>query len=117
MVGSAIKRAYLRILNSQIQNNFTLLTPTRSDLDFSIYSKVDQWFKKNKPDIVIIAAAKVGGIISNSQNPYDFILQNLKIQTNIIELAWKHNAKRLLFLGSSCIYPKYANQPIKEEEL
>ena len=115
MVGSAIKRAYLRKLNSQMQNNFTLLTPTRSDLDFSIYSKVDQWFKKNKPDIVIIAAAKVGGIYANQSKPYEFILDNLKIQTNLIEISYKYRVKKLLFLGSSCIYPKFSSQPIEEE--
>ena len=70
-----------------------------------------------KPSIVIIAAAKVGGIMSNYENPYDFVFQNLKMQTNLIEIAWKNNVKKLLFLGSSCIYPKFAKQPIKEESL
>ena len=73
--------------------------------------------KQNKPDVVVIAAAKVGGIHANSSQPATFILENLKIQTNIIETAWKNKIKRLLFLGSSCIYPKFADQPIREESL
>ena len=75
------------------------------------------WFQQFKPKVVIIAAGKVGGINANANYPADFILENIKIQTNIIEIAYKNNVKRLLFLGSSCIYPKYANQPIKEEYL
>ena len=67
--------------------------------------------------MVILAAAKVGGIFANNQMPSDFILENLKIQTNIIEIAFKNNVKRFLFLGSSCIYPKFSKQPIKEEYL
>ena len=70
-----------------------------------------------KPTVVILAAAKVGGILANSTYPADFILKNLKIQNNVIEASWKNNVRRLLFLGSSCIYPKLSNQPIKEEEL
>ena len=76
-----------------------------------------KWFELNKPTVVIIAAAKVGGILANTKYPSEFILENLKIQTNIIETAWKFNVKRLLFLGSSCIYPKFAEQPIREESL
>ena len=71
----------------------------------------------NKPEIVILAAAKVGGIHANTTYPADFILENLKIQTNVIENAFTSKVKKLLFLGSSCIYPKYAGQPIIEEEL
>ena len=74
-------------------------------------------FKKNTPDVVIIAAAKVGGIFANSQYPFDFISENLRIQQNIIESAWKNGTKRLLFLGSSCIYPKFSKQPINEDYL
>ena len=73
--------------------------------------------KIEKPSVVIIAAAKVGGILANSKFPTEFILNNLKIQTNLIELSRKHNVRRLLFLGSSCIYPKLAKQPLKEEYL
>ena len=81
------------------------------------YDKVSNWFLKNKPDIVFLAAAKVGGILANKNNPTEFLLDNIKIQNNVIENCWKNQVKRLLFLGSSCIYPKNAHQPIKEEEL
>ncbi len=80
-------------------------------------NEVKKWFKYNKPTIVIIAAAKVGGILANSTQPANFILENLKIQTNLIETAWNFGVKRLLFLGSSCIYPKFSDQPIEEESL
>ena len=75
------------------------------------------WFNINRPEVVILAAAKVGGIYANSNNSFDFILENLKIQNNVIENAWKYKVKRFLFLGSSCIYPKFAKQPLKEEYL
>ena len=71
----------------------------------------------NKPDVVVLAAAKVGGIIANNTYPADFLLENLKIQTHVIESAWRYGCRRLLFLGSSCIYPKFAQQPIREEYL
>ena len=73
---------------------------------------VNKWFLMNKPDVVILAAAKVGGIMANNIYPTEFLLENLKIQNNLIESSWKNNVKRLLFLGSSCIYPKFAKQPI-----
>ena len=97
--------------------NIELLTPNRNELNLTNFEEVNLWFKKNKPSIVIISAARVGGIFANSKKPYDFILENLKIQNNIIESSWKYNVKRLLFLGSSCIYPKFAKQPIKEDSL
>merc|ERR1712185_525356 len=78
---------------------------------------VQRWFAENKPTVVVLAAAKVGGIHANDTYPADFLLENLKIQTNVIETAWRSGVKRLLFLGSSCIYPKFAEQPIKEESL
>ena len=78
-------------------------------LDLSDYKELSEWFINNKPSIVIIAAAKVGGIFANSEEPFDFILQNLKIQTNIIELSWINNVKKLLFLEIICIYPKYSH--------
>ena len=93
------------------------MAPSRKELDLSDFTSVSAWFKKNKPDVVILAAAKVGGIYANNTYPVDFLLENLKIQNNVIESAWKNDSKRLLFLGSSCIYPKFAEQPIKEEEL
>jgi len=117
MVGSSIKRALLRIGFSENSLSNNLLTPTHSELDLTNYQMVEKWFQKNRPTIVIIAAAKVGGIFANNNKPFDFILENLKIQTNLIEIAWKNNIKNLLFLGSSCIYPKFAPQPIKEEYL
>ncbi len=98
-------------------NGGHLFTQSRSELDLTSYEKVYSWFNHNKPKIVIIAAAKVGGILANYKYPYDFISENLKIQQNLIESAWLNGTKRLLFLGSSCIYPKFSNLPIKEEEL
>ena len=94
-----------------------IITLTRQELDLTNELEVKNWFKENKPDVVVLAAAKVGGIEANNNDPTGFLLENLKIQNNVIESSWKNNSKRLLFLGSSCIYPKFANQPIKEEEL
>ena len=111
MVGSAICRAFKR---SGYQN---LLTPSRSELDLLDGSAVKSWIAKQQPSVVVLAAAKVGGIKANSSYPADFLLENLKIQTNVIETAWRSGVRRLLFLGSSCIYPKFAEQPIKEEAL
>ena len=117
MVGSALVRKlndYFEIIN---KDKNSILSPDREELDLSDYESVNSWFKLNKPTITVIAAAKVGGILANTKKPADFILQNLKIQNNVIEAAWKNNVKRLLFLGSSCIYPKFSPQPIKEEYL
>ena len=111
MVGSAIVR---NLKNSGYLN---LFTSDRSDLDLTDTNKVKNWYKKNKPEIVIIAAAKVGGIHANSSFPAQFLLDNIKIQNNLIEGAFENDVSRLLFLGSSCIYPKFAPQPIKEEYL
>ena len=111
MVGGAIYR--------QLKKNGykELLIATRKELNLLNTDAVEKWFKKNKPDIVIMAAAKVGGIEANSRYSGDFILENLKIQTNIIENSWINKVKRFIFLGSSCIYPKFSPQPIKEEYL
>ena len=111
MVGSAIAK--------NLKNNgyFNLLTAKRTDLDLTDQLSVKKWYGINKPDVVVIAAAKVGGIIANSTFPTQFLLDNLKIQNNLIEGAWENGVERLLFLGSSCIYPKFASQPIKEESL
>ena len=111
MVGSAIKR---KLNNLGFKN---LIYPSRSELDLKNTDLVFSWFKDNKPEIVILAAAKVGGIFANNSYPVDFLLENLKIQNNIIEGSWKNKVRRLLFLGSSCIYPKESNYPIKEDEL
>ena len=115
MVGKAIIRKLIEKGYGKEQGK--LLTPTREELNLLNYDEVKLWFKKNRPDVVVIAAAKVGGILANSIYPANFILENLKIQNNIIELAYLFKVKRLLFLGSSCIYPKFAKQPIEEESL
>ena len=111
MVGSAICRK----LKENNYNN--ILTTSHSDLDLRNYESVKKWFADNKPDVVIVAAARVGGILANNSYPTEFLLDNMKIQNNIMEIAWTNNVKRLLFLGSSCIYPKLSNQPITEESL
>ena len=111
MVGAAIKRCLLR-------NGYSnLITASKKDLNLADYDCVKNWFEFHKPQIVILAAARVGGIEANFKFPCDFILENLKIQTNVIEIARENNVKRFLFLGSSCIYPKVCPQPIKEESL
>ena len=111
MAGSAICRALQR------SGYETLLTASRDELDLLDLQALQRWFAENKPTVVVLAAAKVGGIHANDTYPADFLLENLKIQTNVIETAWRSGVKRLLFLGSSCIYPKFAEQPIKEESL
>ncbi len=95
----------------------TLLTPSHSELELLDSRAVSSYFEKNKPDYVFLAAAKVGGIMANSTYPADFIYQNLMIQNNIIHQSYIHKIKKLLFLGSSCIYPRHCPQPIKEEHL
>jgi GDP-L-fucose synthase len=111
MAGSAITRA----LSAAGYTN--LLTATRSDLDLEDGVAVRAWFEAHKPEVVVLAAAKVGGIHFNDTYPADFLLDNLKIQNHVIESAWRTGTRRLLFLGSSCIYPRLAPQPIKEEYL
>ncbi len=117
MVGSSVKKKLIEVGYGSESNNGRLLTPFKNELNLLDAHSVNKWFNQNKPNVVILAAAKVGGINANSIYPAEFILENLKIQTNIIEAAWKEGARRLLFLGSSCIYPKYSIQPIKEESL
>ena len=117
MVGSAIFRNLLNSGYGRKEHGGKILRPSRKDLDLTNYESLNKWFIKNKPTVVIISAAKVGGIYANKQFPYDFLLDNLKIETNLMELSMIHNVKRLLFLGSSCIYPKYSKQPITEDEL
>ena len=111
MAGSAISRALSRA------GYHHQLNPCRADLELLDPQRVKQWFIKHQPTVVVLAAAKVGGIHANGTYPADFLLENLKIQTNVIETAWRSGVRRLLFLGSSCIYPKFAEQPIKEEAL
>ena len=117
MAGRAICRALLKKGYCNAKNGGILLRPNKKDLDLSNFNNVKEWFLKNKPSVVILAAAKVGGILANKTFPTDFLLENIKIQTNVIEAAWKYGARRLIFLGSSCIYPKFAHQPIKEDYL
>ena len=117
MVGNAVKKSLEKNGYGLKINNGKLLYPSKKELNLLEETSVNNWFKENKPEIVILAAAKVGGIYANSHFPADFLLENLKIQTNVIQSAWKHNSRRLIFLGSSCIYPKFAIQPIKEEYL
>ena len=111
MVGSAIKR----LLEKRGFEN--IVTRTRSELDLKNQQAVEDFFLAEKPDYVFLAAAKVGGIHANDTYPADFIRENLQIQTNIIDSAYRNGVKKLLFLGSTCIYPKMAPQPLKEEYL
>ncbi len=117
MVGSSIYRKLIIKGYGQSKYGGAIFNPSRKELDLLNYEEVKCWFEFNKPDIIIIAAAKVGGILANSLKPYDFIYENLKIETNIIEVARLSGVKKILFLGSSCIYPKLSKQPIKEEYL
>jgi GDP-L-fucose synthase len=111
MVGSAIVRALLRVGYNNI------ITKTRAELDLLNQSAVASFFAQEKPEYVFLAAAKVGGIMANNTYRADFLYENLLIETNIIHGAYKSGVKKLLFLGSSCIYPKMAPQPLKEEYL
>jgi len=117
MAGSAILRALTAAGYGQVDQGGALLTATRHDLDLLDPLAVQGWFSRHAPSVVVLAAAKVGGIHANATYPADFLLQNLRIQTNVIETAWRTGVRRLLFLGSSCIYPKFAEQPIPEEAL
>ncbi len=117
MVGSAIKKTLINKGFGNINLGGTIFSPTRDQLNLLNYKDLEEWFQLNRPTVVIIAAARVGGIFANSEKPYDFIFENLKIQTNIIELSRKFAVKKILFLGSSCIYPKLSKQPIIEEYL
>jgi GDP-L-fucose synthase len=94
-----------------------LLTRTHAELDLTDQAAVDAFFARERPDYVFLAAARVGGIYANNVYPAEFIRDNLAIQTHVIHAAWKHGVRRLLFLGSSCIYPRLAPQPMKEEYL
>ncbi len=111
MVGSAIAR--------QLENQgcHNLISRTHAELDLTNQAEVNTFFEENAIDVVILAAAKVGGIHANNEYPAEFIFDNLMIEANIINSAWKSGVKKLLFLGSSCIYPKMAEQPMKESTL
>ena len=111
MVGSAIVR------NLQAKGYTNLVTRTHAELDLTRQTDVEAFFAAEKPEYVFLAAAKVGGILANNNYPAQFIRDNLAIQTNVIHAAYLNKVERLLFLGSSCIYPKHAPQPMKEEHL
>lgn len=111
MVGSALER------NLRVHGFTNLVYRTRAELDLCSQKGVDDFFAKEKPEYVFLAAAKVGGIHANNTYRADFIYENLMVQNNIIHAAYVHKVKKLMFLGSSCIYPKMAPQPLKEEYL
>lgn len=111
LVGSALVRA------CQAQGFHSLVTRTHAELDLTRQEAVEAFYATERPEIVIVAAAKVGGIHANATTPAEFIYENLAIATNLIHGAWRAGVKKLLFLGSTCIYPKLAPQPIREEAL
>jgi GDP-L-fucose synthase len=111
LVGSAI----IRKLKKEGYNN--LVYRTSSELDLRRQDKVEEFFKEEKPEYVILAAAKVGGIQANQKYSAEFLYDNLMIESNVIDAAYQNDVKKLLFLGSSCIYPKFADQPMKEDYL
>ncbi len=111
LVGSGITR------NLQNKGFTNLLLKTRAELDLGNEAQTEEFFQTHKPEYVFLAAAKVGGIIANKEHPAEFIYENLKIQNNVIHNAYKTGVKKLVFLGSVCIYPKFAPVPVKEEYL
>ena len=110
MVGRAVVRALAA-------HDCTILTAARGDADLTRQAEVEAWMATHKPDAVIVCAARVGGILANDTYPADFIYENLMIEANIIRAAFDQNVDKLLFLGSSCIYPKHADQPMREDAL
>jgi len=110
MVGSAVVR---RLAAEDCE----ILTAGRDEADLRNQAQVDAWMAKARPDAVVLAAAKVGGILANDSFPADFLYENLMIEANVIHAAYRHQVEKLLFLGSSCIYPKFAPQPIQEDAL
>jgi GDP-L-fucose synthase len=111
LVGSALARRFTA------EGYTNIITRTHTELDLESNNKVSQFFEKERPEYVLQAAGRVGGILANSRYPVDFLLRNLKIQNNVLEAAWRYGVAGLLFLGSSCIYPKLAPQPLREESL
>lgn len=111
MVGSSIKRTL------EANGYANVLVRTSLELDLRNQTAVEGFFKSEKPEIVIDAAARVGGILANNDYPYQFLMENMQIQNNLIDTSLKHNVSKFIFLGSSCIYPKFAPQPLKEEYL
>jgi GDP-L-fucose synthase len=115
MVGSAVVRALEK--RKSAGEKFDIITRTRAETDLSDHAAVQKLFEQARPTHVVLAAAKVGGIKANREAPVDFLLENLKVQNNVIETAHESGVRKLLFLGSSCIYPKFASQPINENSL
>jgi GDP-L-fucose synthase len=111
LVGSAILR------NLPVSSHDNIVVRSQSNLDLTRQEDVNHFFERERPDQVYLAAAKVGGIIANDTYPAEFIYQNLMIESNVIHAAWKFGVKKLLFLGSSCVYPKLVEQPIREDAL
>jgi len=111
LVGSALERAF------SADSQYEIITRTRQELDLNDRHAVRAFFEKERPQQMVVAAAKVGGIKANNDYPVEFLLQNLQIQNNLIESAADFGVEKLLFLGSSCIYPKFADQPIQEDSL
>lgn len=110
LVGSALVRKFSHF-------NCDILTVSKAELDLARQKETEEWIAEHKPDVILIAAAKVGGIGENAAKPAQFLFDNISIAQNIIHAAYKNKTQKLVFLGSSCIYPKFAEQPIKEEEL
>ncbi len=110
MVGSAV-------VDRLKSEHCEILTVSSSKLDLRCQAAVERWMADHRPKVIVLAAAKVGGIMANDSYPVDFLYDNLMIEANIIHAAWKHQVEKLLFLGSSCIYPKFAPQPIPEQAL
>lgn len=111
LVGSAILRKL------KTEGYLNLLTITSKDLDLRVQQDVDDFLRVERPSLIVNAAAKVGGILANSKFPYEFLLDNMLVQNNLIHSAHKYDVQKFIFLGSSCIYPKYAPQPLKEDYL
>ena len=111
MVGSAVWRAL------EAKGYTNLIGETSQELDLRDQVAVNAFYNLEKPDVVIDAAAKVGGILANNDFPYQFLMENMQIQNNLIDGAFKSSVAKFIFLGSSCIYPKFAKQPLKEEYL
>jgi len=110
MVGSAV-------VDRLKSENCEVLTASRAEVDLRHQDAVELWMQKHRPAVVVVAAAKVGGILANNSYPVDFLYDNVMIEANIVHAAWKQDVEKLLFLGSSCIYPKFAPQPIPEDAL
>lgn len=112
LLGSAIYKVLIKNENKSI-----ILKPNSNELNLANFLETDRWFKKNRPHYVILAAAKAGGILDNMNNPVNYMMDNIKIQTNVIECSYKYKIKKLIFIGSSCVYPKFSKNPIVESSL